>query len=599
MTPTPGNAAAEHAPDAQRPVARLLRDYRHSFYMVFLFTFLTEVLAVAPMLYMLSAYDRVIATRSGVTLVSLTILILGVYIFWAAIEWMRTRLMVRISLRVDWDMAADVFDASFRRSVGRRKVNVQQLMGDLLALRQFLTGGAALALMAAPFAIIFIIVGGMFHPLLAAFIAVAILLMLVSAYASQKVSSPVLKRANDENAEAQRVAAQSLEQAEATLALGMMPAVRTRWYERHRSFLTFSVNASEASGLVGGFSQFLHKALPSLQIALGCWLAINGEITGGMVIAASMLISRSVAPINRLLSSWGQIVAARQAYERLNRLLDEDRRFADRMVLPAPLGRLDVSGAAATPPGAPRPVLVDVTFAVRPGEAVAIIGPSGSGKTSLTRLLIGLWRPSGGSVRLDGVELSDWNHDEVGPHIGYVPQEIAFPEGTVAENIARLGPIDAERVVEAATLIGMHDTILGFPDGYETRLGGSGFALSGGQRQRLAIARAFYGNPKYVVMDEPNASLDEVGETALMRAIVRMKERGSSFVLTTHRPRLMSIADTMLVLRQGRQVGFGSAVEMISAVRTLKQAAAEGTPGGKIVSQAAPSPAASLAGTGA
>ncbi|WP_404713046.1 type I secretion system permease/ATPase [Sphingomonas sp. MMS24-J13] len=561
---------------AQWPIARLLREYRHSFYLILIFTFITEALAVAPIIYMMSIYDRAMGTRSLVTLASLTLLILGVYLFGVAIEWMRTRLMVRISLRVDWDLAADVFDASFRRSVGRRKVNIQQLMGDLLALRQFLTGGSAMSLLAAPFAIIFVIVGALFHPYLAVFIFVAVMLMMISAYVSQKVSSPVLKRANDESSESMRIAATSLDQAETTLALGMMPAVRKRWYERHRVFLQLSVNASEASGLVGGFSSFLSKALPSLQIALGCYLAIEGLITGGMVIAASMLISRAVQPIQRLLGNWSSIVSARQAYERLNLLLIEDRRFTDRMALPAPLGRLDVAAAAAIPPGAQRPVVGDISFAVRPGEAVAIIGPSGSGKTSLTRMLVGVWKPALGSVRLDGVELSEWNHDEVGPYIGYVPQEVVFPEGTVAENIARLGNIDAEKVVEAAQLIGMHETILAFPEGYETRLGGSGFQLSGGQRQRLGIARAFYGNPRYVVMDEPNASLDEVGETALMRAIVTMKERGTSFVLTTHRPRLMSVADNMLVLRQGRQVGFGSAVEMISAIRHLQIAAGEG-----------------------
>jgi PrtD family type I secretion system ABC transporter len=561
---------------AQWPIARLLREYRHSFYLILIFTFITEALAVAPIIFMMSVYDRAMGTRSLITLASLTLLILGVYLFGVAVEWMRTRLMVRISLRVDWDLAADVFDASFRRSVGRRKVNIQQMMGDLLALRQFLTGGSAMSLLAAPFAIIFVIVGALFHPYLAVFIFVAVILMMISAYVSQKVSSPVLKRANDESAESMRIAAVSLDQAETTLALGMMPAVRRRWYERHRLFLQLSVNASEASGLVGGFSSFLSKALPSLQIALGCYLAIEGLITGGMVIAASMLISRAVQPIQRLLGSWGSIVSARQAYERLNLLLIEDRRFTDRMALPAPLGRLDVSGAAAIPPGAQRPVIGDISFAVRPGEAVAIIGPSGSGKTSLTRMLVGVWKPALGSVRLDGVELSEWNHDEVGPYMGYVPQEVVFPEGTVAENIARLGTIDPEKVVEAAQLIGMHETILGFPDGYETLLGGSGFALSGGQRQRLGIARAFYGGPRYVVMDEPNASLDEVGETALMRAIVTMKERGTSFVLTTHRPRLMSVADNMLVLRQGRQVGFGSAVDMISAIRHLQIAAGEG-----------------------
>lgn len=528
------------------------------------------MLALAPILYMLSVYDRAVSSRSAITLVSLTLLVVGVYIFWASIDWMRSRLLVRISLRVDWELAADVFDASFRRSVRRATVNVQQLLGDLLALRQFLTGTAAIALMSAPFAVIFIAVGVLFHVYLAIFTFIAVFLMVISAYSTQKITSPILKVANDENSESRRVAEQSLRQAEATLALGMMPAVRKRWYARHTSFLALSVNASEASGLTGGFSKFLSRAMPSLQIALGASLAISGEISAGTVIAASMLISRAVQPIQSLIGSWSEIVNARQAFDRLNLLLDEDRKIVSRMQLPPPTGRLEVKNAVAVPPGTKKAVVAEVTFTIEPGEAVAIIGPSGSGKTSLTRLLVGLWQPPIGSVRLDGVELSEWNHDEVGPYIGYVPQEIAFQEGSVSENIARLGLVDPEAVVEAATLVGIHEIILAFPEGYDTKLGNSGFALSGGQRQRLAIARAFYGNPKYVVMDEPNASLDEVGESALMAAIMTMKARGTSFAITTHRPRMMSVVDNLLVLRQGRQVGFGPAAEMIAAVRNLR-----------------------------
>lgn len=554
----------------QKPVQRLLRDCRHSLYIVFIFTFLTELLAVAPMLYMMSMFDRVMSARSGITLISLTVLIMGVYLFWSAIEWLRTRLLVRISLRVDWDLAAEVFDASFRRSVGRQQINVSQLMGDLINIRQFMTGEPMLALMAAPFAIIFIIVGAMFHPYLAAFILLAVVLMLASAYINQKMSTPILKMANDESIESQRVAQSSLKQSETTLALGMLPAVRRRWYARHRQFLAYSVNAGEASGLAGGFGKFLNKALPSLQMALGVWLAINGLITGGMVMAASMLISRAVSPIQRLVGSWGQVVGVRTAFDRLNSLLIEDRKYTNRMALPAPTGKLETRNVAGVPQGQRQAVVQDVTFSVKPGEAVAVIGPSGSGKTSLTRLLVGVWKPALGSVRLDGVELSDWNHDEVGPHIGYVPQDIDFHEGTIAENIARLGDVDSEKVVAAAQLMDMHETILALPDGYETMLGESGFALSGGQRQRLAIARAFYGDPRYIVMDEPNANLDELGENALMKAIVTLKERGVSFIITTHRPRLMSVVDYLLVLRQGRQVGFGPAADMIAAVRNLR-----------------------------
>lgn len=564
------------------PVAEVLHQCRQSFYLAFGLSFVIDVLSLAPILYMWNTFDRVLSSGSGVTLVSLTVLVVGVYIFWSAMEWIRSRLMVRLSMRIDWDLGADVFDASFRRYVGRRNVNVHQLLGDLMSVRQFLTGQPLLALLDAPFAVIFIIVGALFHPYLAVFVLVATILMLMAAYATQKVSAPVLKAANDENAEASRVAASSLRQAEATLALGMMGAIRKRWYDRHRKFLQLQVNASEATGLLGGITGFLAKSLPSLQMGLGAWLAIEGKITGGMVIAASMLISKSMSPIQRLVTSWKEIVTVRQAYDRLNALLEDDNKTVQRMQLPAPTGLLDVNGATAVPPGTLTPVISDVTFSVKPGEAIGIVGPSASGKTCLTRMLIGVWRPARGTVRLDGVELADWNHDEVGPFIGYVPQEIEFFEGTIADNIARLGTIDADKVVEAAKRIGMHEVILSFPKGYDTVLGDAGFALSGGQRQRLAIARALYGSPPYIVMDEPNANLDEIGENALIEAIGKLKAQGASVIITTHRPRLIAVADKLLVLRAGRQVGYGPTREMINAVRNLQvvrsEVAAGGTP---------------------
>lgn len=564
--------SAERILAVESPVGKLLDQCRFSFYLAFWMTAVLQFLKLAPMLYMLSIYDRVVAARSGITLVSLTVLIIGLYVFWQSLDWLRTRLLVRISMRVDWDLAPDVFDASFRRHVTRQNVNVSQMLSDLVAIRQMLTGPALLALMDAPFAILFIIVGFIFHPYLAVFIAVASVLMIVSAYASQRMSAPLLRAASDESAEAQRVAQASLRHAEASLALGMMPAIRRKWYSRHKQFLEYTVNATEASGFVGGLSKFLGRALPSLQIALGAWLAIEGEITGGMVIAASMLMSRAVAPIQGLLSQGAAIVGARIAYARINKLLAEDRRMAAKMSLPAPKGKLDVLAAIGVPPGSNRAVVQDISFAVEPGQAVAVIGPSASGKTSLTRMLVGVWAPARGSVRLDGVEISDWNHDELGPHIGYVPQSVSFFEGTIAENIARLGEIDPEKVVAAASLIGMHESILSLPDGYDTILGDSGFALSGGQKQRIAIARAFYGDPKYVIMDEPNASLDDVGENFLIEAITTLKARGVTFVITTHRPRLVSVVDNLLVLRAGRQVGYGPASEMINALRNLQSA---------------------------
>ena len=564
------SSSANISADGRKPIESVLYQCRKSFYFAVFITIIVDFLSITPMLYMMNVMDKAMSSRSGVTLISLTVLVVSLYLFWSAIEWIRSRLLTRLSLRIDWDLSADIFDASFRRHVGRKNVNVHQLLGDLTNLRQFLTGKALLTLIDAPFAVVFILIGAMFHPYLAIFAIAASALMLAVSYFTSKVTSPILKQANDSNSEASRVASNSLRHAESTLALGMMGAVRQRWYRHHHAHLESQVNASEASGLAGGLSGFLSKVLPSLQMALGAFLAMEGLITGGMVMAASMLISKAVSPIQQLLGSWKQIVEARQSYERLNALLISDAKRQTQMQLPAVTGSLSVAKASAVPPGGNKAVLFDIDFKIKPGQVVAVVGPSAAGKTCLVRMLIGIWKPARGSVRLDGVELSDWDHDEFGPQIGYVPQEIEFFEGTVAENIARLGEIDPEKVVQATKLIGMHETILTFPNGYDTELGDSGFALSGGQRQRLAICRAIYGMPKFIVMDEPNANLDEVGEAALANAITYLRSQGSAVIITTHRPRLVSVADNLLVLRNGAQVGFGPAEDMINAVRNLQ-----------------------------
>jgi ATP-binding cassette subfamily C exporter for protease/lipase/ATP-binding cassette subfamily C protein EexD len=558
------------APSQRKPIEAILYDCRRTFYFIFFLTIIIDILSIVPMLYMMNVFDRVISTRSGVTLVSLTVLVIALYVFWSAVDWIRARILVRLSLRIDWDLSADIFDASFRRYVGRKNVNVQQLLGDLTTVREFITGQGILTVIDAPFGIVFIIIGAIFHPYLAIFALVASVLMLITTYITQKVTTPVLKVANDANAEAARVANNSLRHAESTLALGMMGSIRQRWYNQHHKYLQNQVNASEAAGLTGGMSSLLSKMLPSLQMALGAYLAMENLITGGMVMASSMLISKAVGPIQKLVSNWKQIVSARQSYERLNALLIADEKRQSQMQLPPVKGHLVVEQVSTVPPGHNRAVLAEMNFEVKPGQVVAIVGPSAAGKTCLVRLLIGVWSPAKGSVRLDGVDISTWNHDEFGPQIGYVPQEIEFFEGTIAENIARLGEVNPEQVVEAAKLIGMHETILEFPNGYDTQLGETGFALSGGQRQRLAICRALYGMPKYVVMDEPNANLDEVGESNLAHAITQLKANGCSVIITTHRPRLIGVADNLLVLRNGRQVGFGPADEMINAVRNLQ-----------------------------
>ena len=540
---------------------------RRGFWFAAVLCLVIEALSLAPIVYMWNAFDRVLSSRSLITLVSLTVLILGVYLFWSAMEWVRSRLMVRLSLRIDWELAAEVFDASFRRHAGRKDVNVQQVMSDLLELRQFLAGKGVIALLEAPFALVFIVVGALFHPYLAVFSLAAAVIMMVATIINMRLTTAALKASNDANAEASRLAGNVLRQAETTLALGMMPALRKRWYARHREFLTLQINASEASAVGTGFTNFLQHSFQSLGMAMGLYLAIEGLITGGMVIAATMLISKAVGPLQQLIGQWPSVVKARQAYDRLNQLLKEDEAREQQMRLPAPRGHLTVQAVVGAPPGVNKAVLIDLQFEVPAGKARAVVGPSASGKSSLARLLVGVWKPARGSIRLDGVEISEWNHDELGPQMGYVPQEIDFFEGTVAENIARMGTVDPEAVVEAAKLVGLHEIILSWPKGYDTMLGDAGFSPSGGQRQRLAIARALYGNPRYVVLDEPNANLDEVGEQALIQAMRHLRERGSTVIVTTHRPRLIGIVDYMLVLKGGRQVGFGPPKDLFEAVK--------------------------------
>jgi PrtD family type I secretion system ABC transporter len=315
---------------------------------------------------------------------------------------------------------------------------------------------------------------------------------------------------------------------------------------------------------MGGFTGFISRAMPSLQIGLGVYLAMEGLITGGMVIVASMLVSKAMGPMNALLANWRAIATARQAYDRVNALLVEDEVYQSQMQLPEPKGDLHVTDLVGLPPGAKKPVLAGINFSLGVGQVMAVVGPSAAGKSSLVKLLLGLWAPESGSVRLDGVELCDWSHDEVGPHIGYVPQEIEFFDGTVSENIARLGPVDPEKVVLAAELIGMHNIILGFPQGYDTPLGESGFALSGGQRQRLAIARAVYGSPKYVVMDEPNSNLDEAGEQALNNTLQALKERQCTTIVISHRTSILPAIDHILILRDGIARLYGTRDEVLS-----------------------------------
>ena len=545
------------------PVSELIRQCKRSFMFVALLTMVIEVLSITPVIFMWNMFDRVVSTRSGVTLVSLVLLVLLAYGFWSALDWIRTRMMIRISLRMDWDIAAKVFDSSFRRYVARKDVDVHQVMEDVVKLRQFMTGPSILALMSAPFAIIFILIGWAFHPYLAVFIFIATALQFIAFYSTSRITTPALREANTAASVAARLAAQTLNKSNTALALGMLSSIRKKWFLKHQYFLGMQVNASESAGLVGGFTSYLGHAMPSMQLALGAFLVIQGEITGGMMIAASFLLTRSMKPIKQVMGSWPQIQGARQSLERLNLLMSEDDEQSARMALPAPTGHLSVENLVIQPQGG-KAILDQIHFKLQPGQVLGVIGATAAGKTSLTRALVGLWYPSSGHVRLDGADVAPWIRDDLGAHIGYAPLETDLFEGTLAENIARLGPVDPDKVVAATKAVGIHETILSFPKGYETLVGETGQALTGGQRQRIAIARAIYGDPVYLVMDEPNASMDDAGEAALIKLIKTLKLKKTTIIFTTHRPKLLAVADMMLVLKDGRQMILGPTQEVLN-----------------------------------
>lgn len=565
-------------PFFKTPVGSILFTQSRVLWASFVLTFFIELSAIAPILYMLNTYDRVVSSRSLVTLASITVVLVVLYLFVGLLEWIRTQILVRLALKLDWELAPDVFDAAYRSQLRNKDVNIHQLLGDLLSFKQFMTAGPALALMELPLAFVFVLVGFAMHPVLAAFTLASIVVLMASTYLHQRWTASVIMTANNQFAEANRQASLLLRHVETSYALGMESVARRHWYSAHKKYLETQSNASDLGGRVGGIVGLMNKLLPSLALGVGAWLAINDQITPSMVFAASMLITKAIGPVQKTLAHWKPTIEARQAFDRLNSLLIGYRAHEKSMPLPAPKGLMTLDAVSVTPSGHKSPVLEGVSAVIQPGTMLAVVGPMGSGKSTLARALVGIWTPSSGSVRLDGVEISSWDRDEIGPHIGYMSQDIGFFEGSVAQNIARLGEIDPEQVVLAAQRVGMHETILQFPQGYNTPIGEtSSFVMSGGQRQRIAMARAIYRSPRLLVLDEPNSALDDEGEKILARLIQEFKAQGCTIVAISHRPGLVGLADQLMVLQAGRMIGLGPTHEVVQEFqkRQVAQQAAQ------------------------
>ncbi|MEC5344547.1 type I secretion system permease/ATPase [Brenneria populi] len=551
------NTSSQPTAPSHHEIIGALAAYRQGFWGVGLFSAVINLLMLTPAIYMLQVYDRVLSSGNDMTLGMLTAMALGLFTLMGLLEWVRSAVVIRLGTQMDMRLNQRVYDAAFASQLQGQPTRAGQALNDLTALRQFATGNALFAFFDAPWFPVYLLVIFLLHPWLGMMALAGAAVLILLAWLNQRLTREPLKQAGRIAIQATTQANANLRHADAIEAMGMLSALRARWLSQHMRFLHQQNVASEKSAAVTALAKSLRLALQSLMLGLGALLAVAGDITPGMMIAGSILVGRVLSPIDQLIGVWKQWTQAQQAWQRLGALLEAHPARAAGMRLPEPQGRLQVEQLSAAPLHARAPVLHNLSFALEPGDILGIIGPSGSGKSTLARLLVATQPPLNGKVRLDGADMHLWDKDDLGRFIGYLPQDVQLFAGTIAENIARFGQPDAEQVVAAARLAGVHDLILRLPQGYDTPLGENGSGLSGGQKQRVALARAVYGRPKLTVLDEPNASLDEEGEKALLAAISQLKENGATQILITHKPALLGSANKLLALRDGQIRFFG------------------------------------------
>ena len=560
--------------DKKSEIGRALLTFKSTFWTVGTFSAISNLLMLVPSLYMLQVYDRVLASRNEMTLLMLTVLMLGAYLLMSGLEMVRAYVLVRVGARFDMLLNKRVYTAAFEQNLKQAGGNAGQSLNDLTTLRQFLTGNALFAFFDAPWFPVYLIVIFFFEPSLGWFALGGTVILVILAYVNERITKAPLAEANSTAIASSTMATNNLRNAEVIESMGMLPNLITRWFKTHSKFLSLQADASEKAARIGAATKFVQVSLQSLVLGFGALLVLENKITGGMMIAASILVGRALAPVQQVIGVWKSWSSTRSAMERLNRLLDLNPSREAGMQLPAPTGALSAESVTAGPPGAKSPIIKSLSFAIGAGEVLGVIGASGSGKSTLARLLVGVWPALMGKVRLDNVDMFQWNKAELGPHIGYLPQDIELFGGTISENIARFGVVDPEKVVMAAKRAGVHDMILHMPGGYDTMLGDGGAGLSGGQKQRLGLARAMYGDPALLVLDEPNSNLDEVGEQALVRAVMDLRQRGKTIVLITHRTTILSATTKLLLLRDGVAQMFGPTNDVLLALQDLNKKAA-------------------------
>ena len=555
-------------------LTRALWVFRREFVVVGVFSMVANVLMLSPTLYMLQVFDRVMSSRSELTLLAMSLITLFLFGVMAFAEWMRSRVLVRAGVQLDGLLGTRVFNASFEANLAPSGVSPARAFGDLIQIRQFLTGNGILAFFDTPWTPVYMAVLFILHPMLGFLALFFAAVQGALAWFGHRHTVAPAEAASKAGSEASAYLQGKLRNAEVLEPMGMVHNLRPHWAQRHAHAHQLQGQAQALTHRITAWSKFIRYAQQSLALGAGALLVIDGHLSPGGMIAANVLMTRALAPIDMLVAAWRGFIGARSAFGRLEALLAAHPERDPALTRVAPQGALTLRDLVAVAPGRDEPILKGVSVAVAPGTVTVVLGPSGSGKSTLARCMVGIWPGVSGEVLLDDLPISGWDRDELGPYLGYLPQDIELFEGSIAENIARFGEVVSEKVIAAARSTGLHEMILRLPKGYDTPIGEAGHLLSGGQRQRIGLARAVYGDPVLVVLDEPNANLDDVGEAALVQTVKGLKAKGRTVFLITHRPGVLAVADRVLVLRNGMVQTDGPRDEVLAQLRAARVAPA-------------------------
>jgi len=551
-------------------LGQVLRSFKKEFIIVGLFSLVTNVLMLSPTLYMLQVFDRVIISQSELTLLTLTLVLLVLFVVMAISEWLRSRLLVRSGVRFDVMLNRRVFNAIYDEKLKNLRSNPIESFNDLNHIRQFLTGNGVFAFFDAPWTPIYILICYFLHPLLGITALIFGVLLFSLAWYSHKQIKKNSELVQSASMQENLLINSKVRNAEVVESMGMVNNLYRHWFGMHHSAVQAQDQSINHSHQLISMMKFLQQTQASLTLAVGAWLVVQDELRPSAMVAANLLVSKGLQPISLIVSSWQSFFMAKISFNRLSNLLKENPVFSSKVFSMPPSGAYQLINLSATVMGRKHPILNGINFQLKVGDVVAVMGPSGSGKSTLARCLLGIWPNTEGEVLLDGHRIQEYDRSLLGPHIGYLPQDIELFDGSIAENIARFTEVDSNKVIAAAQQVGIHDVILRMPMGYDTPIGIAGGRLSGGQRQRLALARALYGSPQILILDEPNANLDEIGELALMKTIQTLKREGKTIVLITHTPKLLSVVDSILLLKDGLAIAYGPKDLMLQKLNAQK-----------------------------